>query len=326
MTTTLDIAAAVSAIIWPAVVLVILLVYRRSIPALVESLASRISKLEVAGVSIELAVAKPFIADWSAAATPLDLRSKATAVQVNDSTARTFVSQLTDDGTGDYAEVNLGTGDEWLTSRLFIMAIVFARMKGIKAFVFLETSGTTRKRYVGWAEPQVVRWALSKRYAWLEQAYAEAYSTVTSQQRAFVVSNQGRLGYQHSPHDPGASIELLREFLQRIQMVFPAPLLPPVPPDPQEWVLLDPQTNTFEHARWVNGAAIEDLLGGDLNSTTVPLADLRSKSTLDQLRGAVSGSGRFVAATSDDQRFQSLVDRSVVLEQVAQRVSAEDSK
>src|SRR4051812_34713380 len=171
-----DIAATIAAIAWPVVLIVAFLTLRDRIPTLVEGVARRVKKLEVAGVSIELAIAKPFEPSWSEAPAGLDLRHTATAVQVNDSTAATFVSQLTDGGSADYAEVNLGAGNEWLTSRLFILSILYARVKGVKAFVFLETSGAARKRYVGWASPQAVRWALAKRYSWLESAYATAYA------------------------------------------------------------------------------------------------------------------------------------------------------
>jgi len=35
-------------------------------------------------------------------------------------------------------------------------------MKGINCFVFFETSGNVRKRYVGWAESEEIRWALNE--------------------------------------------------------------------------------------------------------------------------------------------------------------------
>src|SRR5262249_25120105 len=139
MTTTLDIAALVSAMLWPGVIIAVLLMYHNKIPLIAEWLSSRVKKLEFAGISLELAVAKPFVPDWSSGA--LDLRHSAMSIQINDSTVATFLNQLTDNGSADYAEVNLGTGKEWLTSRLFIIAIVFARMKRIKCFVFFETSG-----------------------------------------------------------------------------------------------------------------------------------------------------------------------------------------
>jgi hypothetical protein len=319
MTINLDIAAILSAIFWPVVALTILLAYRQRIPAWVEGVASRVTKLEFAGVSLELAVAKPFIPEWSGAPGAPDLQHRATAIQVNDSTARTFLTQLTEEGTADYAQVDLGTGEEWLTSWLFILAIVFARMKGIKCFVFVETSAGVRKRYVGWTESEKIRWALAKRYPWFEQGYTDAHSTITSQQNALIVSSDGRLGYQFAPGDPGPSIELIREFLQRIQ----APPLPfPVPSDP-DWVLLDSASNTYEHAAWISGEQLEEILGGDLNPSMIRSAELRSKNTSEQLRICLSVPATFVAVTTEEQRFDYIVDRRVLLEQVAKRLSSE---
>lgn len=319
MKITLDIAALVGAIMWPVVVLALLLAFREKIPALVEGLARRVTKLEFAGVSLELAVAKPFVPEWSGSPNALDLRQKATAIQVQDSTARTFLTQLTDEGTGDYAEINLGTGKEWLTSRLFIMAVVFAQMKSIECFVFVETSGAVRKRFVGWAEPTRIRWALAKRYPWLEQAYADAYATVMSQRNAVIVSHSGRLGYPYAPGDPGAGIDLLKEFLQRVQQPLPPP---PTPPEPDEWIVVDPATNTQEHARWVSAEDLDRFLGEDLCTGVVRSSELRSKSTTEQLKAFLSVPTRFVAVVADDQRFEYLVWRDVLVEQVAKSMAA----
>lgn len=315
MTVTLDIAHVLNAILWPLVVLVALLVYRKYLPQLVGGLVSRINKLEIAGVSLELAKATPFVPEWS----ELDLRQKATPMQIMDSTRRSFLAQLTTEGKADYAEINLGTGKEWLTSRLFIMAIVFARMKGIHCFVFLETVGATRRRFAGWAEPSLIRWALAKRYPWLEQAYADAYSTITAQQQAFVVTNQGRLGYQHSLTDPSPSIELLQQFLQRVQ----ASPIPPPGANTADWVSIDPATNTFEHTHWINSENLEELLGEDFHTSAVRAADLKGKRTAEQLREILATPGRYVTVTGAEQRFEYLIDRNILLEQVANIISAE---
>jgi hypothetical protein len=147
---------------------------------------------------------------------------------VNDSTVGTFLSQLTDPTSADYAIVNLGSGDQWLTSRLYIMAVVFARMKGLKAFVFLGQSSASR-RYFGWADPNRIRWALARRYPWLEAAYSAAYADVTATPNAttVVTSAIGRLGYRYNSADPASSIELLKKFLQEIQWP-PEPGAPPL--------------------------------------------------------------------------------------------------
>ena len=320
MNITLDIAAALSAVIWPLIVLAILLNYRSKIPTLVEALAGRVKKLEFAGVSLELALAKPFVLEWSGAPTALDLRHKATAIQVQDSTARTFLTQLTDEATGDYAEINLGAGREWLTSRLFIMAIVFAQMKDIECFVFVETSGAVRKRFVGWAEPATVRWALAKRYPWLEQAYADAYAAVTSQQNAVIVSTGGRLGYPYAPADPGAGIELLKEFLERCQQVFQPPALPP---EPEQWVVVDATSNTQEHASWVGAEDLEQWLGRDLHTDAIHSREVRSESPAEQVRLFLTAPARFVGVVGDGQRFEYLVRRDVLMEQVAKAFASD---
>jgi hypothetical protein len=330
MNADLDVAAILGAISWPVTVLIILLVFRHKIPSLVDGLASRVTKLEFPGFSLELAKAKPFIPEWSAAFSALDLRNKATAIQVNDSTVRTFLSQLTERSTADYAEINLGAGKEWLTTRLFIMSIVFARMKGIKCFVFVETFDNIQKRFIGWADPYKIRWALGTKYPWLEQAYAVAYSTILTQQGAYIVSHFGRLGYQFNPDDPGPSIELIRAFLQLVQSPNP-----PVPlsasNDYKDWVILDQDTNksgypditTYEHASWISRRELEEILGTDSHSSIIKSTELRSKSITEQLKLMLSVPDRFVAVVADQDRFEYLIDRDIILEQVARRLTTE---
>ena len=186
--------------------------------------------------------------------------------------------------------------------------------------MFLETSGSLRKRFVGWAEPARIRWALAGQYPWLEQAYAEAYAEICKQGNTVVVSRQGKLGYSNSPGLPGASIDLLKEFLQRVQQLIPPPL---TPTEPEEWVVLDSATNTREHARWVNAEQLERFLGDDCNVAVVHSSELRSRNTAGKLRTLLSVPGKFVAITADDRRFEYLVRRDVLVEQVAHRIASE---
>ena len=316
----LDIAALLHALVWPIVILVIALIYRKEIPVFIKSIGSRLSKLEFAGLSIELAKAKAFVPDWSAGA--LDLRHTAAAIQVTDSTAATFITQLSEKGDADYAEVNLAKGDEWLTSRLFILAIVFARTKGIRCFVFVETSGGTRNRFVCWATPAKIRWALARRFPWLEQAYAKAYAAIMSpppplNPQAFIASNHGGLGHNFSQPDPGLSVELLKKYLENIQV----PAAPPAPNDLQNWVLIDDANQIYEHAQWLTSELLEGLLSKDCNRSRISLTEIRSKSTTKQLRAFLSIPDQFVAVTAEDQRFEYLVDRSAILEQVGKQLA-----
>lgn len=314
---TLDVAAFISALIWPIAVLVIFLAYRHHIPALVSQVSGRITKIGVGNFSIELAVAKAFVPEWSESVGALDLRHKAQAGQVQDSYMMTFRNQLLEEGNWDYAEANLGSGREWLTSRLFIMAIVFARMKGIRALVFLKTSGDLQKRFVCWAKPHKVRWALAKRFPWLEQAYADADTTIHTQHMAVIVSNNGRLGTRANPADPEPSIALIREFLTRVQ----APM-PPVPEN-GEWTLLDSVPSTYEHAHWLSSLEIEDILGADADKSIVHSEEFSPNNVTKQLRLLLSVPTDFVAVTTIDHRFEYLVNRKAILEQVAQQLASQ---
>jgi hypothetical protein len=313
-----DIAAALSAIVWPAIILVVLLSYRRHVPTIFGGLASRINKLEFAGFSLELAQAKPFVPDWPAASVAPDLRHQAAAVIINDSYRATFLTQLNDAGTGDFAEINLGRGAEWLTSRLFIMAILFARMKGLRCFVFVETTEAVRKKFVGWAEPETIRWALAKRFPWLEQAFAHAYSQqITPPGNTVIVSHEGRLAFEGGSNDAMAAIELLRAFLEKVQTAkaFVPPGVPPPVPQQAGWVAID--HGTEEHASWLTAEDLEAILGQDLRRGSIRSAELNAASGAARAKAILSIPGPFVPVVADDGRFEYLLRGDLIVEQVA---------
>ena len=78
----------------------------------------------------------------------------------------------------DFAVINLGSGQEWITSRLFIAAVMLERMRGVKVFVFLESTPGTTRRFVAVAPLSLVRWSLAQRFPWLEAAWVRAYLSV----------------------------------------------------------------------------------------------------------------------------------------------------
>ncbi len=190
----------------------------------------------------------------------------------------------------------------------------FCQGEGISCLVFTDAGENARRRYVGWAEPEKTRWALAKRYSWFESAYALAYSTTLSGQ-AFVVNTQGRLGRQYSQQDVGPNLDLLRNFLQGVQG--------PPPQDQKDWVLIDSDTGTYEHTHWVTAATLEEVLGNDLNRSSVSADRLKSKNDSEQLRMILSEPAEFVAVIADNQRLDYLLDRNALLEQFAAKASPE---
>lgn len=70
-----------------------------------------------------------------------------------------------------------------------------------------------------------------------------------------------------------------------------------------------------EHARWLDGARIERLLGSDLGNSQV--VRLPNKTVNDLTDAVLSEQGRFVAIVDPDKTFRGLVDRLAALERVA---------
>jgi hypothetical protein len=211
-TLSIDIAAILTAIMWPLAVLIVLLAYRKKFPAFIQALASRVTKLGVAGFEMELAAAKPYQLESDKTAGVSEFWAKASSTEVNDSYAMTFFNQLTEGGPSDYALINLSNGKSWLTSRLFIISILYAQIKGVKVFIFVETEGGARKRYIGWAGVDKIRWALSRKYEWLEIAYQDAYKQMLMN-GPLIVSEYGKLSDRYNPDNSFASINLLKAFV-----------------------------------------------------------------------------------------------------------------
>nr|MBI1228966.1 hypothetical protein [Cytophagales bacterium] len=308
MTTTLDVAAFTSAILYPLALIIIFLLFRKDIPEIVKGIAGRLTKLEVAGISLELAKAESFDPHWQKEGT-IDLRHRAAAVNVNDSTAGNFLSQLKAGGIADYAIVDLGNGGEWLSSRLFIMAIIFDKMKSVNGIVFLESTSSTRKKLVGWAESKKVRWAFAQRFPWMETAYAEAYSNTIP--NASVVSYQGKLGFVWDNANPSPSIDLLQKFLLKIQ----APGGFPPPPEENDWVPLTSDATIQEHACWLNAELVEGILGDALITEHIK-SDIDDSTKEQQLKRYLKLGHPFIALVKDNERFDYLVKREKLLEQL----------
>jgi hypothetical protein len=105
--------------------------------------------------------------------------------------------------------------------------------------------------------------------------------------------------------------QLVQQFLFFIRVPQPPPGTAEL--SSAEWVPVGGQM--FEHAKWLDGARIERLLGSDLSYAHVFL--LPNKTMGDLGDAVVRQRGRFVAVVEPDKTFRGLVDRVAVLEGVA---------
>lgn len=165
-------------------------------------------------VSIELAAVPELQPSAS-----FDQIRELTSLISTQSTAPPLFRELTSSGEAEFVIVNLGSISKprWLTSRLYIFAVMFERMRGIRSIVFVESTDEKRHSYVGCAVPATVRRALGIRYPWLEQAYASAYTNVSAEPGFQILPQWGTL-----PRESASKI--VQQFLtSNFVRMWPAP-------------------------------------------------------------------------------------------------------
>src|SRR5229473_1947181 len=79
-----------------------------------------------------------------------------------------------------YLLVDIEEGHKWLLSRLFIFSVVLKQVRGIRCIVFVETTPSQNKTFLGLAEPSKVRELLGQKYPWFEDALRESWANVGS--------------------------------------------------------------------------------------------------------------------------------------------------
>jgi hypothetical protein len=217
-----------------------------------------------------------------------------------------LLTQLQYGGQHDYIVIDLGSeaSPRWLTSRLYLLSLLLTVIDRPLCLVFVETVGGIRKRFVGTASPDRVRFALARAYSWLETAGAGAYASVGEIQFDPITGQLAE--WQMS--------QLIQQFLGKIRLQ-PAPVNPTG--DGTDWVNLP--NGISEHAKWLDGARIERLLGSSLSTSYVTL--LPNKSTSDLANAVLQQHGRFVTIVEPDKTFRGLVDRLSVLESLADEFS-----
>src|SRR5260370_38545899 len=101
------------------------------------------------------------------------------------------------------------------------------------------------------------------------------------------------MNFQFDPTSGNLSEFQLSQVVQQFLTMIRVPQLPAggPPPDSGEWTLLGNQT--YEHAKWIDGARIEHLLAGSLNACYVML--LPNKTVNDLSDVVLRQQGRFVA-------------------------------
>jgi len=289
--------------VWPVTIALALIMFRSQLLQFLGSVGQRVKKLSVFEFAVELSAVPEFTPKWSAPFLS-DVRQLSPASEFS-SQATALLDQIRNDAASDYAVIDLGGGQQWLTSRLFIFAVLLGRMRGLRCLVFLETTGETRRRFIGFAAPEGIRWGLARRYPWLEKAFVNAYGQWGDYQ---IQSNRGALQL-------GQAINLVQKFLEEVQKN-------PLEGNPLEWTSVG-EPPLWEHAKWLDGARLERVLHDFLDVSSMP--ESPDMPPADRAKAALRRAGAFVALVGDGGRFKTLVDRQALLEKLAEHFVASSS-
>lgn len=332
----------VSALAWPLTSLIIVLVFRRPLGDFFRGLAARVTKFSIFKVELELAKTTP-----SAAESPLldDIRTATTAAPFNDS-SRLMLEQAQSTVPADFSVIDIGTGENWITSRLFIAAVMLERMRGAKVFVFVESVPQVEKRFLAVASIAQVRWMLASKFPWLEAAWACAYlNAFPAVQPATVVVPSGakwlpdplnlsptppQINSANGALGPWEARQLVAKFIDSLQIP-PVPATTNAPQNPgvtaatpaqaplQPMVLL--RQGARERASWVTRNLLKELLPEDAFELWAYLE--RDAPRMRRTRAVLRRSAPFVALLDEDRRYKRLVNRAVFLEEIAAALGEE---
>ncbi len=320
----------VNGLAWPVVALLIAALYRRPISGFVRALGTRITKLSLFKVEIELATAGTSM--------PLlnDIRTADSTALINS--GRAELEKALSGIPADYAEIAIGGGKEWLTSRLYIAAVMMERMRNVKVFVFVERAPKTERRFVSVAAVRQLRWTLAQRYPCLEAAWVHALESSVFRS-AFPMTPPAGVPAPTPPAqwpiDPCTVLSPSSSIIQSDAGAFEslqARLLvdafmkslrreAPASPDPSahEWVTLSGTTQ--ERATWVTRKMLESFLPAEAFDTWSNA--LRDAPRTQRLRAVLRRAGPFVALVEGDREFVGLANRQAMLEEIAASLGEE---
>lgn len=289
---------------WPLAIAFLAWRFREPLTEFARSFGGRVSKVSLFNVAVEFTTAQP------SEQSPLldEIRDPARSAAIADS-AQAMVDQVKSTEPADYALIDLGSGDEWLTSRLYIAAVMMERMRGISVFVFVSGAAGSERKFVATVDVRLLRWKLAQRYPWLESALAGAYGVVFEHDPPLTtmgpvaISDSGAL----STH---LAQRLVPEFINRLQK--PRAVAPGAVTE-RDWVTFD--HGIGERADWVTVELLGQILPMPVFEAKVE--DLADQPRSKRMRAVLRAHAPFVAVVDRAGRFLRLVDRRAYLEKLA---------
>jgi hypothetical protein len=296
------------AVAWPLVACMALVAFREPIGRFLSGLAQRVKKFSAFKVEFELTevtakqVTGPVLSE---------IRSSE-PMFVGDSAGQIF-AQLLEERRADYVVIDLGDGEEWLSSRLFIVAAMFGGMRGVRSMVFTAGTGANADAFVGIASLQDVRWRLARAYPWFEVALSKAVTGAVPYEPAQMAPGTPMFRTDRGGYEPYIAGSIARTFIDLLQAK--------TAPGSPGWEQIRDNPPVWERAEWVTQSRLRTLLGDSLSKASVLNPGERPKQEV--VRSVFSQPAPFVAGITAG-RFSEVFDRATMLEQVAHQVATAD--
>src|SRR5258708_6914996 len=284
---------------WPVVALVAFSLFRKSLISFLDTVAKRATKFSLGALGIEL----PTMNEAQLSDDLLTFRTADPFMVVGSSAKRTLFDMFQQPGTFEFVSINLGRGDSWVSSRLYIFAEMLQRMKSLRCIVFVAPGPETESLFLGATTPEVLRWSLARLQPWLEVAYAQAYQQAMLPSPAIP---QVLVKNERGAVDPQTAEETVKNFLQTVRTQ------PPLPLNDSEWVTVG---NDPEHATKVTRHYLEAELG------QIPWKEtIRASETKKEAKALLS-TAPIVAKIKRNREFVALIDRAAFLDDIVVRIS-----
>jgi hypothetical protein len=314
---------------WPVAALVMVAMLRRQIGEFLSAVGTRITRLSVMKVTIELAVTTEASPPWQGR--QVDVRGLVSAQQVNDSYFDTLRQSLQIPGDADFFSVHLkrdGT-QQWLTTRLYLFTYLLSRLKGVRAVVFTATRGDVSHCFLGVAPAEAVLRALAAAEPWHRLARRQLEAKLPNQTTVppppagsgppadGTVAEDVDEGWEEIRVNPFQvdPLYLAQQFIEHVQWIQSADMGPGF--EPPGWLRLPDapgRPTTWEHASWITAVDLTDgMLSGVVRSDSFVVDD-RSWTPQQRVCAAAQTPGDFVAFVGPTRQFERLVDRRSLLE------------
>jgi len=304
-------------VIWPFVTLIGLLLFRESLGNFLSGISGRVSKLSAFGTTVELAT----LPTAKALSAPrLDELKPAGGAIAGDASG-SLLRSLTEGSQADYIQVDLGDGQEWISSRLFILAALIPRVRPIKLIVYTKGSDC---QFLGVSTPRALSSALARRSPWLEAIYISAHVVLTNPgplPPIFVNDKWLNLGIALQP-DRSLIGPIWRDDAQNVLTFFLQQLQTYTDPAKDDWTLIEyfsysVLTRYWEHAEWVTSDILVSMLGTELDPKSVK-RDPSQDATVTT-RTLLRHEEDYVPVVDTANRFLRLVDRRSAIDELTNR-------